>query len=593
MHDPKRHAREQFVEDELMRVPMLADQVLDAAQSALQEAMPELPKAERMAAAEIVQALRHRRAPIVERYAASVREQLRAASGGERGGRAPLRPAPALSLQPEPGLALALVDETEVLADVEVSRALEAVRNIAEHELREMAAYTSALSGDMAVTRDHNPFSPEVFARALWDAAQALPMSRAHQVMLVRHASTPLAQVLRKAYAGACARLEGMGVEPASHRTLVVHAPGRHYRGEDSWRGQAPDLRRMRDAMTAAQALSAALPAHAASPARPAAPDPLSAVPTAPKSLAQPLEHLLRDASRALRALPADAPVAAHAQVLASRQAQLAQHARSAVDQQLIAMLSRLFEYMVHDRRFGRDVGALVARMQPTALRMVLHEPAALEDYDHPVWQFVDEAVYQVSLYEPGNPAREQVLQLAERLIEQMSEAPALDVDHYRRATARLRADARLRFAGRLSRAGDDVARLQAMTAAEGEAAATGFGALDEARLDTVPASLIDNPPPPRSDNPDLQTWFGAQQPGDWIRLFCRGHWMIAQVLWLGRQGEVWLLGLPEPGRTLAMRRRALERLYAEGMLHTLRRRSLLRSAAVRMVRDGAQPAAA
>ena len=568
-------ARQAFIDDELMRVPMLADQVLDATWLALQDTMGGMRAHERSLVADLLQAGRNHRARLVDRFTASVREQLQpqpAQAAAEAAGPAS---------RPRQGLALALIDETAVAADVEISRALEAVRAVAEHELRELATYTAALAGDMDLSQDHNPFRPELFARALWDAAQALPMSRGHQLLLMRQACTPLAQVLRKAYAGACARLEGSGVEPAAYRTLIIHPGQRGARPDESWRGAPPDLRRIREAMPTAGARPAATTVP---PATPAAAD----LPP----LALPLDRLLSDAARALRAMPADAPVTAHAELLASQRTRLVRHARSTVEQQLIELLSRLFETMLQDQRVPRDVRALLARLQPAALRIVLQEPATLEDYAHPIWQLMDEIVHQAAVAPPDSPTRVQVLKQAERLAEQLADDPAPDADSFRRAIARFAADSRVRFNARLARAAEDTATLQSL---EDELLAsevplpTGFGPLDETQLETVPAELFDMLPEPREDAPDAAAWLDAQRPGDWVRLFCQGNWRQAQLLWQGRHGDVWLFAHGPTTATVALRRRALARLYGEGMLYTLRRRSVLRSAAVRLVRDGAE----
>ena len=45
------------------------------------------------------------------------------------------------------------------------------------------------------------------------ESAQALPLSRGHQVAYMRYASTPLAQLLRTSYAASTSRLESMGMK--------------------------------------------------------------------------------------------------------------------------------------------------------------------------------------------------------------------------------------------------------------------------------------------------------------------------------------------------------------------------------------------
>ena len=163
---------------------------------------------QRSTTADLMQALQAQRPRLAEYFVRSLRLQVER----EIHHQAPAPAALRRRTQPSAkGLSLALVDEDVVALDVELSHAIEAIKSMAEYELRELQTYTSALVGDMDVARDHNPFRAEAYARALWDAAQALPLSRGHQVAFMRHACTPLAQLLRKSYAASTSRLETHG----------------------------------------------------------------------------------------------------------------------------------------------------------------------------------------------------------------------------------------------------------------------------------------------------------------------------------------------------------------------------------------------
>jgi Protein of unknown function (DUF1631) len=149
---------------------------------------------------------------------------------------------------------------------VELSHVVEAIRSGAEHELRELRCYLAAMAGDQAVSSDHNPFKPEGYARALWAAAQQLPLPQTAQLSFLRHAGPALTAVLRKSYAAACTRLEGMGVEPASYSTILFGsgAPVR----DGMTLPAAPNLQLMRIAMPAqhpgaAAGHAATAPGHA------------------------------------------------------------------------------------------------------------------------------------------------------------------------------------------------------------------------------------------------------------------------------------------------------------------------------------------
>lgn len=564
MHARRESARQQFIDDELMRLPMLADQVFDATWRAMTDNVPALGLHERSIVGELLQVGPANRGRLVDRFVESVRRQVRA----ELAGQAPLSIEPAFG---KPGGGLSLLDENEIAADVEMSHAIEAIRSIAEHELREMASYASALAGDPDVSRDHNPFRAETFAHALWEAAQGLPLGGAYQTRLMRQAAQPLAQVLRKAYAGACARLDAQGIQPAAYRTLILPGGRRSSRPSDSWQGEgSPTLHMVR----------ATLPA------------PLASTPS-PTSSHLPLEHVIEDTDKALRALPADATPTVRAQLLESQRARLVSHARSAVDQRSIEMLSRLFEAMLSDPRVARDIRSVLARLQPSALRLVLRDDTALDDYTHPVWRFMDMTAHLAALHDEGTPAREALLQLAEQLIDAMAQEPVPDAPLYRRGLDRLIADDRARFEARLRRAAPDMADLQQMedrlAADASTEVPTGAGPLDEGQLDTVPADLLDSLPEADAGRPDPDEWLRQRRPGDWLRIFSQGRWQRVQLLAAGRRGEAFLFGRGLTADTFAMRRRALLRLHAEGLVKSLRVRSMLRSAAVQVLRRAEQ----
>jgi hypothetical protein len=193
-----------FIDEELSRAPLLFEEALEAALEATrQAAAPE----DRRFAVELHDAVNRGRAKARARFLSSLREQIGMdVPHGVRAGK---------------GRLLTLLDEDAVAADIELSRTTQAIKDAAEHELRELRAFTSALVGDVHVTHDNNPLKPEVHARALWAAAAELPLSASRRVALMRHATKPFAHTLRQAYAAACTRLENAGVEPGSFRTIV------------------------------------------------------------------------------------------------------------------------------------------------------------------------------------------------------------------------------------------------------------------------------------------------------------------------------------------------------------------------------------
>ena len=133
-------ALQRFVDDELMRAPMLADQVIEETQVAIRKASAGLNPRELGLVADVQRALMSHRSMVAKEFVRALSEHVRRELGDlDSTGNAP----------PSSLGGLSLVDETQVEVDVEVSRAIEAIRSVAEHELRELMSYTSALVGDM------------------------------------------------------------------------------------------------------------------------------------------------------------------------------------------------------------------------------------------------------------------------------------------------------------------------------------------------------------------------------------------------------------------------------------------------------------
>ena len=183
-------ALQRFVDDELLRAPLVMETTAKSIFESLQRLPPGVGAGERQTVGELLMRLGSHRSRVVDAYVASLRQQVQAELAGHGPEPTPSavagkpRASTSLSLGHSPSLSL--VGDDEVSVDVGISSLIESIRGVAEHELREMLAYTSALVGDMHVTADHNPFRAETQARALWAAAQALPLSKGHQMAFMR-----------------------------------------------------------------------------------------------------------------------------------------------------------------------------------------------------------------------------------------------------------------------------------------------------------------------------------------------------------------------------------------------------------------------
>jgi hypothetical protein len=540
----------QFVEDEMLRAPLLFDQLVDGATEHARQSLPGMTAVQRTAVADLMEALPKHHARMCEYFVRSLREQVQAELQRE---------APRAGAKPARHQTLALVDEEEVALDVQLSQCIEAIKSVAEYELRELQTFTAALVGDMDMARDHNPFRAETFARALWAASQAMPLSRGLQVSFMRHASTPLAQLLRKTYAASTSRLESMGVEPASYRTLILPAGSRRGRsGESTF---APDLYRMRETM--------------------------------PAPLDMPQESPISYQGQPAVALGARVGVAGPS----SRQAGLApprEHwtdvARQTphrADRQAIELVSRLFDAMQTDERVPQDVGLLISHLHGPAMRLALRDPSLLDKGEHPLWKFVNRLGFAAEMApDASDPERQQLLRVAQGTIDQLASEPEQNTGLYRWAVERLDQFLDKRLTRRLASLASQVGALQKLEdrlCFGSVVPSTMHGTLDVPQLDTVPAQLMDDYATAPDAPAQAEDWLARLRPGDWVRIFLQGRWVQAQALWPGERREIWLLGDGGSDTTWAVRRAALVTLHARGLLKTLKQRSIVAAAATRV----------
>ncbi|MDE2080197.1 MAG: DUF1631 family protein [Burkholderiales bacterium] len=551
-------ALNQFVDDELLRAPLLFDQLVDGTIEHARAEMADMPPVQRGAIADMLESLLAQRPRLGQYFTRSLGEQARQelAAGSPAGGIA--RPATPGATRPR---TLALVDDATVALDVELSHAIEAIKSIAEYELRELQTYTAALVGDMDVAADHNPFRAETYARALWDAAQALPLSRGHQVAFMRHAGVPLAHLLRKSYAAASSRLESMGVEPAAYRTLILPAGSRRgtLPGETTF---SPDLQRMRDSMSSQRG--------------------------GPQTL-----------SLRLEGQPAPLPTAAGALAGGAARApetwrDIARQAANPVDRQSVELVSRLFDAMRADPRVPHDVAALIARLQGPAMRLTLRDSSLLDQDRHPLWRFINRLAFEAEMTpDPADPERAQLLAAAQSTVERLGDEPDQSNELYRWAIERLDLLQQRRMARRLAAAASQIGALQKLEdklADGGPLPSTLHGMLDVPHLDTVPAELIESLGAKTVPDSGGESWLDELRPGDWVRMFIQGHWVQARLLWPGERREIWLFADGASDDTWAVRRGALLTMRTERLAKKIRERSIVGSAAARVQEALAAP---
>ncbi|MES2718697.1 MAG: DUF1631 family protein [Pseudomonadota bacterium] len=523
---PSRPTLQDFIDDELLRVPMTLDLVIDAVQQRWRERLPAQARSGGIDPARVLQLHRSEltaRALAVLR--GSAQEDLRATLPGSPGTdpKPADKPRPASSSQALP--ALSLIDEADVAVDIEIARCTQAVKLHAEIVLRELQTYTSALVNDPNVARDTNPFRPERMVRALWAGVQVLPMVRPLMAAFLADAAQPLANTLQRAYAAACRRLEEQGVVPASYRTIVTS--GITTWGHTTGRYQVPDgLRGLRDSMAA----------------------PLDALPE----------------QRSGR--PAGSPAAA---------------AGGAPDPQLIALLARLFEAIQSDFQMAPETVALMQRLQPTALRVALRDPTLLDRYDHALWRFMDQLAHDLTLSPPSQRMR--LLGLGRNLVDHLANAEvhqARGSHGFAWALERLLASQRHALNQAIAAAQPEIDTLERI-AADAASASTSGMPLDVGNLDTVPAALLPESTPP--GNAQLATT--GLPPGAALRAYLQGERRILVSLWQDRRHELALLREPATEQLFAVRQSAIASLQTQGLAFPYKVRSLVRRSADKVLR--------
>jgi hypothetical protein len=536
----------QFVDDELLRVPMLFDQVLDAVFSGAGRQLGGLRGAQRNAIGEMLQVAQGQRARLAEYFMHSMGEQVRAELkrqvNPDTGAHASLSAA-----QPR---ALALVDEEEVAIEVELSHAIEDIKSTCEYELRELQTFVAAMFGDLDMAQDHNPFRPATFARATWAAAQALPLSRGHQIAFMRQCATPLAQVLRTSYAASTSRLESRGVEPAAYRTLILPS-GSRLGGRSVMSTYSPDLHRISETMSAS---------------------------------------LETQQSARLAAVPP--PASRTGEMPLERWTTIARDTTQRADRQAIELVGRLFEAMIADRRVPQDVTLLISRLHGPAMRLAVRDRSLLDHDGHPLWRFINQLVFIAEMTpHAGDPERLALLRTAQATIDQIASETTQHTGLYRWAWDHLQGFLDKRLQRRLATLASQLGALQKSelklkTGRRDSVPSTLDGPLDAHQLDTVPAEFIHSQMAPTQGESAAEAWLAALQMGDWARMFLQGRWLQAQLLWRGEQGEYLLFGDGSSDETWAVRSRALVLMHGHGLAKTLRVRSIVGTAAQRVQQD-------
>jgi len=423
---------QRFVDDELARAPAIVERTLAGAMQLLRDSKDSaLSPNERSLHFELVEGLQRRAAAFQSAFIDTLNGQVAQALQEQQGNLAVDVPGASAGLE--------LMDESRVEVDIEISRAMQLIDTTAEWELRELQTFTSTLIGQQHVSAESNPFRPLAYATALWEAARVVTAVPVQRATLLRVCAGVTAGLLKNAWAAACTRLESQGVQPSIYRTVLLTpaaAVGRSPALPDASKPGA--LTSLLSRMPGGVAeLRLGIGGGGASAGTGGIGPTLTAAHTAE------FEQALARLEELLGQPPASASPSADAGLPAKRlavfRAALVASAGTPVERQTIELLSRVFDAMLADPRVHPSFQAVLARMQASALRVALREPAMLASHQHAVWLLFDR-IGEVSAGHPrpGDTRGAAVLLCCHALAEELARAAAPDGALYRRALSRL-----------------------------------------------------------------------------------------------------------------------------------------------------------
>jgi len=444
---------------------------------------------------------------------------------------------------------------------------------VAEHELRELRAYLSTLSGESHVDQNHIELDATQHARALWAAAQLLGAEPGWPVRFMRHGATPLALSLRRSWAAATTRLEDAGVEAAAYRTMVLPAGMRTTFG-----GPVIDSQALHALAQSVQRIEQSLHPYPAAPRQ---------VPVT--SLEPPSQPLPTQLPESARRLAPEIPAVAVSPVPASDPDPSTEPPPAEpLQAPVVSTVAQIFDLLGNDPRITPDLKPIVERLRQPILQLAAADPLLLTQDEHAAWRFVDRIAWQSSTL-PAPPDRERVrtTQVIAGLVDQACKSPSLDAATFQWALERLIALERNRHERRAAR---HARQAESLAAVERQLLMPGSGSgSDITQLPTVPADLYDTLPAALAEVPPADAWLESLSIGSVARLLMRGRWVHAELLWRSPQRELWLWADCRSDEIWPVRRGALRMLFQGKLATTAMPDTVVREAAHRLAERAAR----
>ena len=348
---------------------------------------------------------------------------------------------------------LSLMDDAQVQAQVEFSRAQQLAVHATDATLGELNTLVSAAQGLRSVQPERNPLRPDNYIRALQQVVGETGVSGAVRQVWMRYLRDPLGRLLTEEYERTAKALREQGVQPVGYAVAMGPGMARHSQqgggyatsqqggayGTGYGHSMAADLAAtgysrsgamtgwgaghspaveaeealltvgMLRQMLSAQPINPHRVAVSAQGALAGAPSSLQGGVYAQQAVAaeamEDIAELERIVGRLAQAFPAQAsqaaplagwPAAAGVQavpVLAPGMVYAVPSSAPAADPGMAAqeVVSRMVEHLVQDERLLPSVQRAVRSLEPALQQLVRHDPVFFNDETHPARRLLDE----------------------------------------------------------------------------------------------------------------------------------------------------------------------------------------------------------
>ena len=334
------------------------------------------------------------------------------------------------SAQPTNWGELSLMDDSAVDAIVVSDRIGKALSHGAEWELRAMEAYTGALLHDEAAGPDRNPLRPELVARALLAAVDALTDQPALRQTLSEELTRSLAPLMPAYYAEATDYLRQRGLQAAELRPVSSEAGSRGAGGGEREAGGAT----VPGTLAPAGAPRAGGFAGGGFAGGGFGGGGGRAMPGMLGQVDVGMMNLLRQLS-SVGAPPPGAPplsdfsgfdagglpLALPANLISQHREALREASQTPLDHMVIDVVASLFDAILADPKVPPQMARLLARLQLPVLRAALGDTSFFSKRNHPVRRFINRLASLACAFDdftadPGLGFMQRVAELVEQI---------------------------------------------------------------------------------------------------------------------------------------------------------------------------------